>query len=303
VDGLTSAPFDATAVERVLVDACGLADLDPAGAVLMRLGEHAVFRLATAPVVVRIGRSVGYLNAARRELALSGWLSAGGVPVVQAADVAAVQPLVVDGRVVTFWRAAGSGDAYGSVVELAAILRRLHGLAAPVGLVLPELDPFARADARIRASVDVAPADRAYLLDRVAELREKYATLSFALPVGPVHGDANIGNVLRDDAGCARLIDLDGFAVGPREWDLILTAMYADSYGWHTADEYRAFVDGYGFDVMAWEGYPVLRDVRETMMVIWVGQNVSADPKAAVEFPKRMGALRSGGSRRDWAPL
>nr|WP_307874803.1 phosphotransferase [Frankia nepalensis] len=135
------------------------------------------------------------------------------------------------------------------------------------------------------------------------ELRKKYADLSFVLPAGPVHGDANVGNVLRDESGRAVLIDLDGFAHGPREWDLLLTAMYADSYGWHSAEEYRAFVDGYGFDVMTWEGYPVLRDIRETMMVIWVGQNVGAEPRAAAEFGKRIAALRSGASRRDWAPL
>ena len=37
------------------------------------------------------------------------------------------------------------------------------------------------------------------------------------------------------------MIDLDGFAVGPREWDLALTAIYYDSFGWHTAAEYAAF--------------------------------------------------------------
>lgn len=26
-------------------------------------------------------------------------------------------------------------------------------------------------------------------------------------------------------------IDLDGFAIGPREWDLALTAIYYDSFG------------------------------------------------------------------------
>ncbi|WP_307875016.1 phosphotransferase family protein [Frankia nepalensis] len=211
--------------------------------------------------------------------------------------------MVVDGRVVTFWTAAGSGDDYGTVTDLAAIPRRLHGLAAPVGLVLPELDPFARVDARIRASGNVAERDRGFLLDRVVELRKKYADLSFVLPVGPVHGDANVGNVLRDGSGRAVLIDLDGFAHGPREWDLVLTAMYADSYGWQSGEEYRAFVDGYGFDVMAWAGYPVLRDIRETMMVIWVGQNVGAEPRAAAEFGKRIAALRLGASRRDWALL
>jgi aminoglycoside phosphotransferase (APT) family kinase protein len=299
----TAAPLDAVSASRALVAACDAAGLDAAGAVLMRLGEHAVFRLAAAPLVARIGRSVAYLDAARRELAVSAWLTTGGVPVVQPANLPVVQPLAVDGRVVTFWAAAGSGDDYGTVAELAVVLRRMHGLTGPVGVDLPELDPFARTDVRIRASVGVSAEDRGFLLDRVAELREQFGKLSFALPRGPVHGDANVGNLLRDGSGDAVLIDLDGFAVGPREWDLLLTAMYFDCYGWHSADEYRAFVDVYGFDVMAWDGYPVLRDIRETAMVIWVGQNVGSEPRAAAEFAKRIATLRSGGSRRDWAPL
>src|SRR4030095_10223131 len=101
-------------------------------------------------------------------------------------------------------------------------------------------------------------------LHRVDDLEARYERLSFVLPPGPVHGDANIGNLLHDDDGRPVLIDLDGCAVGPREWDLVLTAMYFDSYGWHSADEYEEFVKVYGFDVMTWRGYPVLRDVRET---------------------------------------
>ncbi|HUY46699.1 MAG TPA: phosphotransferase [Streptosporangiaceae bacterium] len=57
-------------------------------------------------------------------------------------------------------------------------------------------------------------------------MREAYAGLEFALPPGPVHGDANIGNVMRDRYGTPVLIDLGGFAAGPPEWDLALTAMH-----------------------------------------------------------------------------
>ncbi len=54
-----------------------------------------------------------------------------------------------------------------------------------------------------------------------------------------IHGDASVGNVLRDRQGAPVLIDLEGFAIGPREWDLGLTAMYYDSFGWHTRQEYQ----------------------------------------------------------------
>jgi hypothetical protein len=83
----------------------------------MRLGEHAVFRLDGVQVVVRIGRSTEYAEHAARELGVSAWLNGAGVAVVVPAT-SAVQPVVVDGRVVTFWEAAGDGDTYGTVEDL-----------------------------------------------------------------------------------------------------------------------------------------------------------------------------------------
>lgn len=270
---------------------------------MLRLGEHAVFRLDSAPVIVRIGRSADYADATRRELAVSAWLHSSGVPTVQAAAAEVDQPLIIDGRVVTFWRAVGDGDSYGTTDELAVLLRRMHALTPPPGLVLPTFTPFDRSRRRLDDAGHLDPTDRSFLLSRVDALDDAYRALRFTLPTGPIHGDANVGNVLRDDTGVPILIDLDGFAVGPREWDLILTAIYYDLYGWHSADEYAAFVDGYGFDIMAWDGYPVLRDVRETIMVVWMAQNVGNDDRTAAEFAKRLRAMRTGASRRDWAPF
>jgi aminoglycoside phosphotransferase (APT) family kinase protein len=102
--------------------------------------------------------------------------------------------------------------------------------------------------------------------------------LTFGLPPGVVHGDASVGNVIRDRDGHPLLADLDGFAVGTREWDLVLTALYYENFGWHTAEEYRTFADTYGYDVMAWSGYPVLRDVREFLMVAWLSQKRRPGP-------------------------
>jgi hypothetical protein len=51
----------------------------------------------------------------------------------------------------------------------------------------------------------------------------------------------SVGNVLVDAAGQPRLVELDGCAIGPREWDLALTALYYERFGWHTGEEYEAF--------------------------------------------------------------
>jgi hypothetical protein len=53
---------------------------------------------------------------------------------------------------------------------------------------------------------------------------------------------------------------------------------------------------------MRWPGYPVLRDVREFLMVTWLSQKAGHDEQAAAEVAKRIAALRTGGSKRDWLP-
>ncbi|WP_317985969.1 hypothetical protein [Streptomyces sp. 5-10] len=99
------------------------------------------------------------------------------------------------------------------------------------------------------------------------------------------------------------MIDLDDFTLAPREWDLVLTAIFYDRFGWHTRSEYEAFVYRYGFDLMNWPGYPVLADLRELMMVVWLGQQVPANRKSAEEFDRRMQSLRTGCGRQEWQPF
>jgi aminoglycoside phosphotransferase (APT) family kinase protein len=296
------ASFSAASTRHTLEIACSVAGLDARGAELMRLGENAIYRLRLVPLVARIARTMDYLPDVETEVAAARWLESVGFPSVRLAGPAE-QPVVADGRVVTFWELVSERTEYGTVAELAMLLRWLHGLEPPSSLVLPELRPFARVELRIRGA-ELTDEDREFLLSRLAELREQYARLEFVLPAGPLHGDANVGNIIRRRAdGVAVLIDLDGFAAGPREWDLVLTAMYFERFGWHTAQEYREFVEGYGFDVMSWPGYPILRDVRELIMVAWLSQNTRESAKIAAEVAKRIADLRGGSGRRDWAPF
>jgi aminoglycoside phosphotransferase len=274
--------------------------LGPADAKLVRLGENAVFLLGRRDVVARVGRRADRLKKATRTVAVSRWLAAEEIPAIHALDVD--QPVVADGRVVTFWESVGDRPEYGSVVELAELLRRLHTLAAPTEIELPTVAPFEHTRQRIDAAPALEASDRGFLLERQAELSEAYDALSFVLPAGVVHGDASVGNVIRDREGRPLLADLDGVAIGPREWDLVLTALYYERFGWHMEQEYRAFAETYGYDVMAWSGYPVLRDVREFLMVVWLSQN-SADPKVAAELARRISDLRIGASRKNWQPF
>ena len=62
-------------------------------------------------------------------------------------------------------------------------------------------------------------------------------------------------------------------STGPREWDLLPTAIATERYGLKEA-QYRQFAGTYGFDVRTWPGYPVLREIREVTITTWIMQNV-----------------------------
>ncbi|GAA4983331.1 aminoglycoside phosphotransferase family protein [Yinghuangia aomiensis] len=299
--GESGTGFTAETAAGVLAVACADAGLSAVGASMMRLGENAVFRLAD-PVVVRIGRSADRLDEAQRTVGVARWLTETDYPAVRLVP-GVRQPAVVDGRVVTFWRLVAAEERYADVVQFAELMRRLHWLEEPPSLGLPYVDPLGPTLRRLGELGHLAEDDREFLRQRAESLGKRYDGLEFVLPFGMIHGDANVGNALLDESGRAVLIDLDGFELGPREWDLTLTAMYYERYGWHTRTEYESFVRAYGFDVMNWYGYPVLADIRELSMVVWLAQNADHDARAETELQRRISDLRTGGDRHGWQPF
>lgn len=295
-----SAGLTERTAQALLQEACAADGLSADDAHLMRLGSNAVFHLQ-APVVVRISRQGADVDQARRTIAVARWLESVDYPAVRVIDVD--QPIILNGHVVTFWQSVSrDGRQWATVGEVAEVLARLHRLDAPASLNLPALAPFQNASRRISANEWLSHGDREFLTRQLATLKDEYAGLDFVLPQGVIHGDANVGNVLHDRDGNPIVIDLDGFAIGPREWDIALTAIYYDSFGWHTHEEYETFVRVYGFDILAWPGYPVMRAVRELLMTTWLIQQASQSERIAAEASKRIAALRTGASRKDWKP-
>jgi aminoglycoside phosphotransferase (APT) family kinase protein len=284
----------------LLVQGCSVAGLSADGARLLRIGSNAVYHL-TGPVVVRISRQDAGPEAARRTVAVARWLEGVNYPAARALAVG--QPVEIDRHAITFWQSVSDGgDQYATLAQVAQVLAQLHKLQAAASLHLPAHAPFEGAARRLAESQWLGGNDRGYLASQLAMLQDAYSRLNFVLPQGVIHGDANVGNVLRDRHGQPVVIDLDGFAIGPREWDLALTAVYYDSFGWHTREEYETFARVYGFDIRQWPGYPVMRAVREFLMVTWIIQGAAGDEILATEAAKRIKALRTGASRKDWQP-
>jgi aminoglycoside phosphotransferase (APT) family kinase protein len=285
---------------QALKVACTTVGLDPAGAELVRIGSNAVFRLRE-PVIVRITRDGDSIANVRRQVEVARWLETCHYPATRALPVQ--QPIETAGRVATFWESVSEEELYAPIDRVAEVIRLLHELDAPASLVLPEVQPFAKLEGQL-TNLDNVDSDSAdFLRERTGELCARYGELDFVLQPGVIHGDANVGNVILDRHGEPVLIDLDSFCAGPREWDLVQTALFYDRFGWHTAEEYHTFAKVYGFDIMAWPGYEVLADYREVAMTLWLSGKAAADRRAASEVRKRVKSIKTGGNRRDWAPF
>ena len=283
-----------TAARLAVVDAAAQVGVPAESVEVMRIGTNAVVRL-DAKVVARVA---GAGTDAARPVAVARWLASVDYPAVRALDVP--QPVRSGDLLVTFWCSVGDGTTYAPIADVARLLRDLHAEQPPETPELAEVQPFGRPGDPLPEFPDLDSADARFLSERYAWARLTFPTLPFVLPHGVIHGDANVGNVLQDADRSPVLIDLDSFALGPREWDLIQTALFYDRLGWHTESEYRTFVDVYGYDIMQWPAYPALADMREVAMTAWLARKAGDSSTTLAEAAKRVQDMRSGGRRRDW---
>ncbi|MEW1638987.1 aminoglycoside phosphotransferase family protein [Streptomyces sp. NPDC093801] len=263
---------------------------------LLAFGENAVFALGD--LVVKVGREAGLLERAERELAVSGWLAAAGIPAVRAAEPG---PRLVAGHPVTLWHRLPAAVRPAGPEDLAALLRPLHALPAPP-FALPARDLLGGVERWLRlAGEAVDPQDAAYLRARRDAYAGEVAALTPHLSPGPIHGDALPRNVHVGPDGPV-LVDLETVSADLREHDLVVMALSRDRYGLPAAG-YEAFAAAYGWDVRAWEGCALLRGARETASCAWVAQHAPANPGALAEFRRRVASLRDGDPEVRWYPF
>ncbi|GIG55708.1 aminoglycoside phosphotransferase [Longispora fulva] len=281
-----------------LLVAAEVAGLDPGAAELIRHGQNTLFRLPGA-IVARVARP-GQQGTAAKETRVSQWLAAEGVPVVRVVEDLE-QPVAVNGRAVTFWHELPPHRP-GSALDVAGMLRRLHTLIPPPELDLPRLEPLTQLADRIDAAATVTATDRAWLHERLAALRERYAALPEGMAWCAVHGDAWGSNIAITAAGPV-VLDLERFAVGPPEWDLTAVAVDHFTFGSVTTDDWDDFCRAYGCDVTTWDGYPVLRDIRELRKLTFATQmaiEYPDRPRIAEQVQIRLACLRGEEGPRPW---
>lgn len=285
---------------------CARVGADPARAALIKYTINAVYRVP--PFVIRLG---GNAEAAERTVANATALAAAGAPTVRLADVGP-QPIRSGDWAATVWRNVVTTGRAPEPVDLAAPARAIHRLPSlPTGL--RPWEPIAKARRRIdradgaswmaRWSRDAVGLDLdpllAALRARCDALERALVEVRWHLPPGVIHGDVHTGNLLITAAGPV-LCDLDSVGTGPREWDLTPPAHGATRMGRPRA-AYRAFADAYGFDILAWPGWPTMRAVRDLQMATSTLGAFDGREQVANQLAYRLRTLLAGDDEAIWA--
>lgn len=279
--------FTRSKLDDVVRQTCVLLGLDGRDATLIRLTNNAVYSLAHDPVVVRIVASHALRYRAHRVVTVADHLARHGVPAVRLLDGPS-QPLNVENYTVTVWQKVPESGGEATSADLAGLLRQVHALPPPHDLDF--WSPLTDVRARVADAEELASDERAFLLRRCAEIEAELAELPFPLPVALLHGDAHPGNVIVGRHGPV-LCDFDSSCIGPPEWDLTPLAVGQERFGdprvW-----YRALADEYGFDVTQWDGFRVLRTIRELKLTTSVLPILRSRPSVRQEFRRRLDDLR-----------
>ena len=286
------------AAPSALRQACERCALDSRGARLIRLFATAVYHLPAADAVARISLMTSPDVRARLETSVrvTRWLTGIGFPSVEPLPVD--QPVISEGCVVTFWRYLPQDGPQPGPADLGRLLRALHQLKPPP-VPLPAYQPLVSVRRAVQSSRAIGEDERIWLTDRCEQLLHAYGQLSFQLPGGMIHGDAYRGNLLRDGSRTV-LADWDAVSMGPREIDLVPT-LQAPRFGLPD-DERDAFIAAYGQDIRSWDGYSVLRDIRELSTLTALLRDGHANDAAQGELRIRLRSLRSGDDMQ-WIPF
>jgi Ser/Thr protein kinase RdoA (MazF antagonist) len=289
-------PWTPAIAEQLAKRACLGADLRPSGFVLLRFGTNAVFQVTGTPWVLRLRRPGVDLPSVQRQVALARWLVDRGFPANRPAEHHAIVSAGLDGAVASFWERLEADPAKKiSAADFGRLLHTFHALTNDytcassfpqwdaVGEIMTRLSTFSESEHFVSGEeIDL-------LTHWTQDIADSLNKIDWILPPGMIHGDAHTGNVLVTSVG-AVLIDFDALALGPREWDLVPTAVSQIRFC-AQIDPIDVFAKAYGFDLLAWSGWGVLRKLRELYMLTWL-LSVAVTPERQNEARRRLESLR-----------
>ena len=292
--------FAPARLQKVLEKCCVAAGLDPEVHTVLRGHTNAVVRLAHVPVVVKIARLGTDPVEAARTVQVVRWLFDSGLPTAPLHPIEP-QPVLADGHAATFWTYLPQPARDIHARDIAKPLRMLHELPLPESLPLRRRDDVAAIRASLRATTALPASTLAFLAARLEKVVEALETVSFALPECVIHGDPQHRNTLYDGEQ-ALLCDWDTVALGQPEWDLATIEIHCRRFG-HGRDSYEQFAEEYGFDITAWSGYPVMRELRELRMITTNAAKILHAPATLPEIERRIRGLRADDVQLQWQIL
>jgi len=276
-------------LKHALKGICQEAGLLADEAELIKYTNNAVYRLRTQGVVVRFGAGDLASQRADHVARIASWLQDNDAPAVRLAP-GMTQPVLFENYSATIWQLLEGGNPAWTGAELAAPLLGWHKLTP-----MPDLkqwDPFSSARSRL-AMADGLPADdHAWLTQQWSETETDYRAQIPDLQMGLLHGDAYIGNLLREPTGRFVFCDFDGTSIGPLAYDLVVAAVSALRFG--AVQDHEALATTYGLDVTTLTSWPVLRRIRELVLVTSVISDLRNRPEIAKIHAHRLSTLRSG---------
>jgi hypothetical protein len=291
----------------VVRQASAIAGVNAADARLIHHYSNAIYLLPAEKAVARVTFGTQAAQRVARSLAVTRWLVQQRFPATE--PLPATSPVTVGNVVVSFWKYYPRPDGPSSFTSahLADLLRILHQVEPPpVGL--PPWIPLESLEATVTAAAVPGPltgSERAWILGRIDEIRDKIATLEWPLGSGLIHGDAWAGNLLScPDAWPAGVVlgDWDWVSTGPREVDLIPT--------WHAAVRYGKpptwvadFAGRYAYDLAQWDGFPVLMAMRDLVQLSGpIRRATTSEPHRRV-LRQRLDDLQSNDTSSTWNAL
>lgn len=288
-----------TDARRTVTAMCELAGLHGAVPELLRFGNNAVFSIGVTHVL-RVMRPTTSETDVQREIDLVREFARLDVPAIRLAELAAQQPLKAHGCLGTVWERLDEPGHDGLYGPFGLLLHTFHERTTKLRLPLEPWQPLASSDRRL-AALDghYSPDDIAMLARWSRRIAVELNQVEPVLPRGVIHGQAEVGNVLLR-AGGPVLIDFERVAIGPREWDLIDTAVAVTRFGL-AEQRYRDFTDAYGFDVRTWDGYQTFRRLWELRATTWLMQSSHHSHAAAREVDVRLQTWRDNDPEMRWS--
>lgn len=285
-----------TDARRTAAVMCGQVGLPRSDLDLLRFGSNAVFGVDKAHVlrVMRPGTSEADVQ---REIDLIGEFDRLDIPTVRLSDVA--QPLKALDCLGTVWERLAEPHQDNVYRALGRLMRLFHQRTAGLRVPLEPWRQLALSDRRlIGCRQHYAPEDVRMLTQWSERIACKLDQVPPVLPAGAIHGQAEVGNVLFR-TGQPVLIDFEQVSLGPREWDLVHTAVVVTRFG-RPEQRYRDFADAYGFDVRTWNGYQTHRRLWELCATTWLMQHDRRSCRVSEEIEVRLQTWRDDDPDARW---